>query len=265
MGAVPGGRRGRVAAAGVGWALALAALALPTSTPAVAQVIRSYEALDRAAGEGWYTTVGLSLALSGGNVEFTEVDASGAVGFRGERHFVRLYPAWRVRSQEGRRIDDERAVHLRHSYTFTEALRSFAFVQYQSDLALALERRVLVGGGLRTRLVALEGGGVEVGLGAMWESERVSGEGERIDVRGANLLVANGKAGSVELNFTGFHQPLLDDWSDVRLAASGTAAVPLGSALALTLAARWRKDTDPPQGVAREDYGLTVGLRFSVR
>ena len=51
----------------------------------------------------------------------------------------------------------------------------------------------------------------------------------------------------------------------MRLSGSGTAAVPLGSALALTVAARWRRDTDPPPGVLEEDYGLTVGLRLSVR
>jgi hypothetical protein len=240
--------------------LALAA----TARPAPGQVIRSYEALDQAAGEGWYTTLGLSVALSGGNVEFVEIDGSGAVGYRGERHFVRFYPAYRVRSQGGERIDDERALHLRHSYTFGERLRSFAFVQYQSDLALALEQRVLVGGGMRTRVVTLTGGGIDVGLGVMQEFERVTGEASRSDLRGANLIVANGKAGTVDLNFTGFYQPLLEGWSDVRLAGSGTAAVPLGATLALTVAARWRKDTDPPPGVQEEDYGLTVGLRFGV-
>lgn len=245
--------------------LALGAGSAPCAVPLHAQVIRSYEALDQAAGEGWYTTLALSMALSGGNVEYTEFDASGALGYRGVRHFVRFYPTFRIRSQQGSRIDDERAFHLRHSYAFTERLRSFAFVQHQSDLALSLDRRVLVGGGMRGRVVPLSGGGVDVGLGVMWESERVTGEAVRTDVRGANLLVANGKAGTVDLNFTGFYQPLLSDWSDVRLAGSGTAAVPLGSALALTVAVRWRRDTDPPPGVQREDYGFTVGLRFGVR
>lgn len=232
--------------------------------PADSQVIRSYEALDQAAGERWYTTLGLSLDASGGNVEYTEVDFSGALGFRGETNFVRFYPAYRVRSQDGDRQEDEKSLHLRHSYTFSPRLRSFAFVQYQSDLALALDRRFLVGGGMRKRVVELEGGGVDVGLGVMWESERVTGQATETDYRGANLVVASGKAGNVDLNFTGFYQPRLTNWRDVRLAGSGTAAVPLGSRLALTVAARWRKDTDPPAGVLQEDYGITVGLRFSV-
>lgn len=238
--------------------------ALAWGTALHGQVIRSYEALDQAAGEAWYTTLGFSLDASGGNVDYTELDVSGAVGYRGERNFVRLYPAYRVRSQDGARQEDEKSLHLRYSHLFSEVLRSFTFVQYQSDLALELDRRLLVGGGMRRRVVELEGGGVDVGLGVMWESERVVDRDTENDWRGANLLVVSGRAGDVDLNFTGFYQPRLDNWADVRLAGSGTAAVPLGSRLALTVAARWRKDTDPPAGVLEEDYGVTVGLRFSV-
>lgn len=263
-GPVPTLRRAlRMAAAG----LLAAAAGVPVPVrpaPLQAQVIRSYEALDQAAGDRWYATMGLSLDASGGNVRYTDIDASAAAGYRGERHFARLYPEYRIRSQEGTRQQDVRTLHLRHSYSFRDDLRSFAFVQYQSDLALELDRRFLVGGGMRRRILTLTEGGVELGIGAMWEAERVVGQDDDTDFRGANLLVANGKSGSVELNFTGFYQPRLDNWADVRLALSGTAAVPLGSSLSMTVALRWLLDTDPPPTVQREDYGITVGLRFSV-
>lgn len=245
--------------------LALATLLLISGAgPAAGQVIRSYEALDQAAGEGLYTTLGLSLDASGGNVRYTDVDFSAAAGYRGEKNFIRLYPAYRVRSQEGVRQQDVRSLHLRHSYFFSEGLRSFAFAQYQSDLALELDSRVLVGGGMRKRLVELTEGGVELGLGVMWEAERVTGETTETDVRGANLLVINGRSGSVDLNFTGFYQPRLDNFRDVRLAGSGTAAVPLSTSLSLTVSVRWLLDTDPPPTVQREDYGVSVGLRYAI-
>lgn len=257
--------RGALRTATAGLLVAAVGALVPVApAPLQAQVIRSYEALDQAAGERWYTTLGLSLDASGGNVRYTDVDASAAVGYRGERHFVRLYPEYRVRSQEGSRQQDVRTLHLRHSYLFRDDLRSFAFVQYQSDLALELDRRVLVGGGMRKRILTLTEGSVELGVGAMWEAERVVGEDDETDVRGANLLVANGRSGSVDLNFTGFYQPRLTNLADVRLALSGTAAVPLRSSLSMTVAIRWLLDTDPPPGVQREDYGITVGLRFSV-
>ena len=231
---------------------------------ASAQVIRSYEALDRDAGERFYTTLALSLDASGGNVEYTEFEVSGASGFRGERHFLRFYPAVRFRRDDGVTLEEERSAHLRYTYALTDRLRTFSFVQYQSDAALDLERRFLVGGGLRRRLVDLEGGGLDLGLGVMWEEERTTNEPEANDFRGANLLVANGTAGSVDLNLTAFFQPRLDDWDDHRVAASGTAAVPLGSAWALTVSARWRRDSRPPGGVEPDDYGIVVGVRFSI-
>jgi len=236
------------------------------STPdsAHGQVIRSYEALDREAGEGWYATLGLALDASGGNVEYAEADISGAWGYKGDRHFVRLYPSLRLRREDGDTREEERSAHLRHSYRFTERLRSYSFLQYQTDAALDLERRVLVGGGMRTRVVELDDGGIDVGLGVMWESERTPVEGEVTDVRGANLVVANGSAGAVDLNFAGFFQPVLSDWADHRVAASGTAAVPLGAGWSLTVSARWRRDSRPPVEIGRDDYGMTVGLRFSI-
>lgn len=245
-------------------AAVLGGLLVMAAQPAAGQVIRSYEALDRTAGDGWYATLGLSVDASGGNVEYAEADVSGALGYRGDRHFVRLYPSLRIRREDGDTREEERSAHLRHSYRFTERLASYGFLQYQTDAALDLERRVLAGGGLRTRLVQLEGGGVDLGLGVMWESERTPVEGEVTDVRGANLLVANGSAGAVELNFSGFFQPVLSDWADHRVAASGTAAVPLGSGWSLTVSARWRRDSRPPAAIERDDYGMTVGLRFSI-
>lgn len=242
----------------------LGGLLVASVRPAAGQVIRSYEALDREAGDEWYATLGLSLDASGGNVEYAEADASGALGYRGDRHFVRFYPSLRLRREDGDTREEERSAHLRHSYRFTERVASYSFVQYQTDAALDLERRVLAGGGLRTRLVDLEGGGVDLGLGVMWEAERTPVEGEVTDVRGANLLVANGSAGVVDLNFAGFFQPVLSDWADHRVAASGTAAVPLGAGWSLTVSARWRRDSRPPVEVERDDYGMTVGLRFSV-
>jgi hypothetical protein len=235
-----------------------------SAEPLAAQVIRSYEAMDRDAGERYYATLGVSLDASGGNVEYTEFEFSGATGFRGERHFVRIYPAVRFRRNDGVTLEEDRSAHLRHSYRFGDRLQSYSFVQYQSDAALDLERRFLVGGGLRQRLITLADGGVDLGLGVMWEEERTTTEPEVQDFRGANMLVANGSAGAVDVNFPGFFQPRLDDWGDHRVAASGTAAVPLGSAWRLTVSARWRRDSRPPPTVERDDYGLVVGLRFSI-
>ena len=234
--------------------------------PVNAQVIRSYESLDRDVGEEGYVTLGFTFDAKSGNTEYTDLDLAGALGYRGERHWIRLYPSYDIRRSGGDTKEHARSVHLRHSFFFTPRTRSFAFVQLQADESLDVTRRFLVGGGLRRSLVLLEGGnGIDLGLGVMHESERIETGEEESVMRGTNVLVVNGTAGPVALTFTGFFQPLLVDWGDHRVSASGSAAVPLGGGWALTVAFLWRRDSRPPAAVEKNDAGLTVGLRFAVK
>lgn len=232
--------------------------------PVQAQVIRSYESLDRAAGEGGYVTLAFGFDGSTGNTDKAEFDLSGALGYRGERHWLRLYPSYLVTRAGGETTEHERAVHLRHSYRLSGALSTYAFVQLQADESLDLDRRFLVGGGLRRQLVALEGGGLDLGVGVMWEEEHLTGGLRERSLRGANLLSVAGTAGIVALTFTGFYQQVMDDWGDYRVAFSGSAAVPLGAGWAMDVSVRWRRDTRPPVEVERDDAGMSVGLRFAV-
>jgi hypothetical protein len=232
--------------------------------PASSQVIRSYEGLDRSAGEAGYATFGLTFTGRSGNSDYSEFDLSGAFGYRGERHWLRFYPSWHLRRSSGETQENAHSGHLRHSYFFNARTRSFAFVQLQDDESLDVVRRFLLGGGIRRNLVAAEGGGVDLGVGVMWEEELVETGEETSVMRGTNLLVVNGTAGSVALTGTAFFQPLLDDWGDHRISGSGTATVPLGSAWGLDVSLSWRRDSRPPAEVEKDDVTLTVGIRFTV-
>jgi len=241
------------------------ALTLPAPTPAGAQVIRSYESLDRAAGEAGYATLGFTLDARTGNTEYTELDLAGAVGYRGETHWIRLYPSYNIRRSGSNTEEHARSAHLRHSYLFTPRTRSFAFVQLQADESLEVQRRFLLGGGLRRSLVRTEAGnGIDLGVGVMYEAERIETGEEESVIRGTNLLVVKGGAGAVALTFTGFFQPILDHWRDHRISAAGSAAVPLGAQWDLEVSLLWRRDSRPPVDVEPNDVGLTVGLRFRV-
>ena len=235
-----------------------------TAAPVHAQVIRSYESLDRAAGEAGYATLAFGFDGSLGNTEKAEFDLSGAVGYRGDRHWLRLYPSYLITRVGGETTEHERAIHLRHSYRLSGALSTYAFVQLQADESLDLDRRLLVGGGVRRRLLVLEGGGLDVGVGAMWEEERITGGLRERTLRGANLMSVTGSAGVVALTLTGFYQQAMDDWGDYRVAFSGSAAVPLGAGWAMDMSMRWRRDTRPPVEVERDDAGISIGLRFAV-
>ena len=85
-----------------------------------------------------------------GNADYLDTELSGALGYRGETHWVRVYPAYRVKRSNRDRVVDTRSVHLRHSLFLTARSRTFAFVQLQSEQAIQLEKRFLLGGGYAT-------------------------------------------------------------------------------------------------------------------
>lgn len=253
-------RRVRSATPRLAWALVI--LPALTST-AHAQVIRSYESMDRSAGERYYATADVSLDGSGGNADYVDLELSGALGFRGVSHWLRLYPSYHLKRSDGRDFVLERSAHLRHSYFLTPRTRSYAFVQVQTDRSIDLERRTLVGGGVRRRFIELGGGGVDVGVGVMFERERVKGERGRSSLRGANLFSVYGDAGSVSLSGTGYVQPVLDEPGDHRLAVVLGATVPLGSILSLNVSTHWRRDSRPPPAIEKDDVGMSLGLRLT--
>ena len=245
-------------------ALTVPAVALTlAAAPARAQVIRSYEGLDRSAGDGRYLTVQFDFDASAGNTDYLQFDVSSAVGYKGATHWLRLYPALRIRRSGGETEEDQRSAHLRYSYIFSPRTRTFSFVQVQADRSLDVIWRFIAGGGLRRVLVEGVDGGLALGVGAMWEDEELEDGTRESGVRGTNLLSLHGKSGIVTVGLVTFFQPLLRDWGDHRVAMEGSASVPLGSRLSLEAAVRMRRDSRPPTDVEPNDLNMSIGLRYA--
>ena len=245
--------------------LAVALLLGPVS--ARAQVIRSYEGLDQAAGADYYATITFLVDGAVGNSDFIDTNFAGAFGYKGTSHWIRLYPAYQLKRSSGENVVHDRSVHLRHSYIFSDRTRTFAFVQVQFSEALKLERRSLVGGGIRRQLITLGAdGGVDLGVGVMLDAERITGEDSRAVGRGANLLTIYGKAGTVTLSSTTYFQPAISDWADHRILVQASAIIPLAGqdVLNLNVSSYWRRDSRPPAGVEKHDAGFTLGFTVNI-
>ncbi|MEN8145516.1 MAG: DUF481 domain-containing protein [Gemmatimonadota bacterium] len=241
-------------------------MTISSSQAASAQVIISYEGLDRSAGEDLYGTVQLSFNGNTGNADYVDLGLQAAIGVRGDAasgHWLRLYPSYRLRRSEGANVVHERSAHLRHSYVLSDALSTFSFVQIQADESLDLDRRLLIGGGLRRRLIRLDEGGLEVGIGVMVENELLDSGATRTDLRGANLVAVQGTAGTVGLSVTGFFQPVLSEFGDHRVSLLASATVPVSSQLEVGVSGYWRRDSRPPLNVEADDAGIRFVLRFS--
>ena len=231
--------------------------------PGAAQ-IRSYESLDRRAGEDGYATAVLAFDGAVGNADYLDTDLSGAVGYRGNTNWVRLYPAYRVKRSNGNRVVDTRSVHLRHSFFLTERSRTFSFLQLQTEKAIDLDRRFLLGGGLRYQLFSLGEGGLDLGVGLMLEEERRADADSRTDLRGANFITVYGDAGRVRLSGTTYFQPVMSDWEEHRVLATASAVIPLVGGLSLDVSGSWRREVPPPAGIETNDASLRVGFRIDL-
>jgi hypothetical protein len=226
--------------------------------------IRSYESLDRSAGDGGYATAVVAFDGAVGNADYLDTDLSGAVGYRGNTHWLRVYPAYRVKRSNGTRVVDTRSMHFRHSLFLTERSRTFSFVQIQAEKAIDLDRRFLVGGGIRYQLFSLGNGGVDLGVGVMFEEERRTDADSRKDVRGANFVTIYGDAGRVRLSGTTFFQPVMSDWEEHRVLATASAVIPLVSGLSLDVSGSWRREVPSPAAVETNDASLRVGFRIDL-
>lgn len=134
-------------------------------------------------------------------------------------------------------------MHLRHSLFLTARSRTFSFIQWQKEKAIDLDRRLLLGGGLRYQVVSLGSGGVDLGVGVM---------------------LVDGDAGVVKLSGTTYFQPILSDWSEHRVLLAMSAIIPLVKYLGLDLSGSWRREIPSPRHIDPNDASLRVGLRVAL-
>lgn len=244
--------------------LGLVVLPLVFTSSIDAQVIRSYEGLDRNAVDGWFTQTELSMDGRTGNTDYLDLSVTGGLSYRetAPGHWLRIYPSSRIRHSENESVLREWAAHLRHSYVVSDETRTFAFVQIQADRSIDLDRRLLFGGGIRRQIVRLEDGGLDIGLGLMLEDEILaSGETETAP-RGANLLSACGGAGIVRLLATGYYQPVISNFGDYRVSVDAEAGIPVSDYSHFVGFFGWRRDSRPPPDIGADDTGFGFSIRF---
>ena len=246
--------------------LGIVVLLLVSTSPVRAQVIRSYEGLDRNAADGLFAQTALSMDGRSGNADHFDLSVTGGFSYRvpAPGHWLRFYPSSRIRRSENKSVVREWSAHLRHSYVFSEEMRTYAFAQIQADRSIDLDRRLLFGGGLRRRIVPLEDGGLDIGLGLMLENEVLASGESRTVPRGANLLSACGGAGVVRLLATGFYQPVVSNHRDYRVSAYTEAGIPASDYGHFVAFWSWRRDSRPPPEIEAHDaeFGFSIRFRF---
>lgn len=247
----------------------LAALILMPAAPTLsAQVILNTERFQLDEVEGFHLGADLSGSVQRGNSEVLNISTSGMTGVLSGRHWPRLIFGGNYLSDAERSILDQQFVQLRYSYVVSPETRTFHFVQAQKNETLLLRSRWLLGTGVRRTLVDSEQATLAMGTGVMGEWERL--DPERVGpedatsleaIRVANLAVASWEfAGGARLLNILYVQPDLGDFGDVRVLNDLGLAVPVTTWVRTTLSLEWRRDSNPPSTLERDDLTLNVGI-----
>lgn len=251
--------------------IAVAAICLAPDA-GLAQTILNVERLQPGDVHGWHYGVEGSFNVRRGNSEHLDVLTGVVLGHRWTDDWLRVFGGLDYRSETGEALERDQYLHVRYNHWLAERWQSFHFVQYQASADNLLERRVLVGSGLRTRLI--DGATtLDVGTGAMYEAEdldpdRVVGTHpvDSRDWRMANLVVAVRQlTETVRLVGVAYIQPQLSAFEDLRTLTDLSVQFALTENVDLTVRGEWRHDSRPPTDVVPNDVVVRTGFTVSFR
>ncbi len=174
-----------------------------------------------------------------------------------------------IRSDQ--RFKNEGFAHLRWTHMFNGWLGSETFAQLQSNEFISLKQRVLAGGGVRFEPYEAENFEAAVGVGVMFEYERLDVAPDNPDdpetyvARSTNYVAVKFYTDDDGLSLieTLYVQPRLGRISDYRVLSESELAVKVGSIFSLALSVSLRFDNAPPTGVERFDSTVVNRFRFS--
>jgi hypothetical protein len=217
--------------------------------------------------DGFSVRGSLDLSTESGNVDKTDLGINTDARYRRALKNVLLAFQGDYGWQGGEQFSDQGLLHLRYTHGLNRVFALEAFVQTDYNKARLLDARALAGGGVRVSLVESERAGVAVGASYMFEHEELdlppgADHPEETDVDRLSSYVGlrwtiNDNAA---LSVTGYVQPQVDEFDDVRVIASGAVETRVVDHVSLRLGYRLRHDSRPPDTVESTDTKLSAGL-----
>lgn len=218
---------------------------------------------------GWYNSIALDLTYRAGNTDLL----TARTRFRSD-YLSKNYHGFIFGSlQQGRKDDaffiNKGMAHARIIWQSMEHLLFESFVQKQFNESILLDDRNLAGGGVRLALRPSSSKfNVYLGIGAMWEHERISNKahGEIMTrlVRSTNYINWTWQLDErITTSATGYYQFHLRHFQDYRILFEGSITFRLTTQLAFPLRVNFRYDNEPPTGIRKHDVEIFNGLGYT--
>jgi len=218
--------------------------------------------------EKFYLGIEFSIKGKRGNTNVFELDENFSIGCRVGNNWFRLIGGNKLLSQKDVDLINYAFIQIRYNYFFSKRIRTFHFFQLQSNKAILLKRRSLVGSGLRFSIFRSDSFIFDIGTGLMYEEEFLNEEFLQVTepsvtklFRLTNILVLkyqlNERLTFVNINY---FQPSLKKLSDLRILDEFNFLVEVTKNFEIDLALKWRLDNDPPAFLKKNDLNFEIGL-----
>ena len=249
------------------------ALLLACCPPLMAQVnIFTGETMKQMQLEsGLYNSIALDLTYRTGNTDLL----TARTRFRSD-YLTKAYHGFIFGSlQQGRKDDGEFFInkgmaHARIIRSLTQHILFESFVQKQFNESILLSDRNLAGGGVRFASHRRNSRfNLYLGIGAMWEHERINDKESvaRVTtrvVRSTNYINWTGQLDErLTTSATGYYQVYVRHLQDYRILFEGSITFRLTTKLSFPLRVNFRYDSEPPTGIQKHDVEIFNGLRYT--
>jgi Protein of unknown function, DUF481 len=250
---------------------ALATLAAPGTVRA--QSVLNTERVEPQDVSGFFTSVDLATTFQGGNARVVSLKGNGAFGYRAKRSWIVAVGGLSYLNSAHKVSTEDRYAQIRYGWFLSPRTRTFHFVQVQDSRELALAHRVLVGSGVRHSFVWNDHSRLGLGVGLMWEAERLDvgalpagTAATSDDVRGDVIAFAARKlSATAHLTDQLYFEPRVDAPADVRLLEQLRFSVSAAKGVDLSVGLDWLHDSRPPPTVGPDDVEMDTSLSLTVK
>ncbi len=218
---------------------------------------------------GWYNSIALDLTYRAGNTDLLTARTRFRSDYLSKRYHGFVFGSLQQGRRKGAFFINKGMAHARIIWRSTQHLLFESFVQKQFNESILLNDRNLGGGGVRLALrPASSKFNVYLGIGAMWEHERINDkEYDEIAthiVRSTNYINWTWQLDErVTTSATGYYQFHVQRFQDYRILFEGSVTFRLTTKLAFPLRVNFRYDSEPPTGIRKHDVEIFNGLRYT--
>ncbi|MCB1647667.1 MAG: DUF481 domain-containing protein [Pseudomonadales bacterium] len=243
----------------------LLACSLGSSTAlAIVDVQDSYSSVLE---DGVTNTLGFSFSGASGNDDSSKAEISEHFHWRANATTLMFLASWERGDSNGNDTADNSFAHLRYVRRLTDTFAIESYLQFQQDQFVELQRRRLLGAGVRFELWEQQNDRrLAVGAGLMQEYERYTGATDETRELRANLYASVSlplSDGGPVFTLSSYLQPALDDWGNLRTVNNMSLKADIAQAFAVKFSLGYHYNGEPVRGVDKGDFKYATSLEYT--